>query len=158
MPELATTVALKRSSLEAIHAHARSTYPEECCGLIIECDGIEQVVQASNMQNELHAEDPERFPRSAAVAFTMGPEAAPALIACERGELRLLAIYHSHPQCGAYFSAEDRRNACGAKGDPIYPQAAQIVMSVREGVIEATKAFVWNAESRDFVEAEICAS
>lgn len=152
------TFTLKGSSLAAIHAHAREAYPDECCGMIIERDGREEIVRATNVQNELHAQDPDQFPRTAATGYTMGMEAARILIRCERGELRLLAVYHSHPQREAYFSREDRRQAFGARGEPIYPQAGYIVMSVRNREVRATKLFVWDAAARDYVEAQICSS
>jgi len=141
-----------------MHAHAREAYPDECCGLIFERDGREDIVRATNIQNELHAQDPDQFPRTAATGYTMGPEAAPVLIRSERGELRLLAIYHSHPERESYFSQEDRRQALGARGEPIYPQAGYIVMSVRDREVRATKVFVWDAAARDYVEAQICSS
>ncbi len=152
------TFTLDGSSLAAIHAHAREAYPEECCGMIIERDGREDIVRATNIQNELHAQDPDQFPRTAATAYTMGPEAARILIRSERGELRLLAIYHSHPEHEAYFSEEDRKQALGARDEPIYPQAGYIVMSVRNREVRATKVFVWDAAARDYVEAQICSS
>ena len=142
-------------SLAAMHGHAREAYPEECCGVLFEREGRVQCVRASNVQNALHIQDPAQFPRTAASGYTMGPEAAPILIGSERGELRLLAIYHSHPQREAYFSQEDRRQALGARGEPIYPQAGYIVMSVRNREVRATKVFVWDAASRDYVEAQI---
>ena len=149
------TFTLSQTSLAAIQAHACETYPDECCGMIIECDGREEVVRVTNIQNQLHAQDPEQFPRSAAIAYTMGPQAAPILMRAERGELRLRAIYHSHPEHDAYFSAEDRKQAFGGWDEPNYPQAGQIVMSVRAGEIRATKVFVWDAVAGDFVEMEI---
>lgn len=150
------TFTLSGSSLAAIDAHAREAYPEECCGMIFERGGREEILRATNVQNELHAQDPDRFPRTAATGYTMGPEAAPILIGSERGELRLLAIYHSHPEREAYFSQEDRRQALGAWDEPIYPQAGYIVMSVRNREVRATKVFVWDAAARDYIEAQIC--
>ena len=149
------TFTLNESNLAALHAHAREAYPEECCGMIFERDGREEIVRATNIQNELHAQDPDQFPRTAATGYTMGAEVAPFLIRSERGELRLLAIYHSHPQREAYFSQEDRKQAVGARNEPIYPQAGYIVMSVRNREVRATKLFVWDAAARDYVEAQI---
>ena len=148
-------VVITRASLEAIEAQARAAYPEECCGMIVERDGHEEVVRVTNLQNELHAQDPVQFPRTAATAYTMGREAAPVLLAVERGALRLLAIYHSHPDHDAYFSAEDRTQAMGGWDEPNYPQAGQIVLSVRERAVRASKAFVWDATARDFVEVPL---
>ena len=149
------TFIVTRASLQALHAHACETYPDECCGMIVERDGREQVVRATNMQNQLHARDPELYPRTAAIAYTMGPESAPILIAAERGELRLRAFYHSHPEHEAYFSAEDKKQAMGGWDEPSYPHAAQIVMSVRGREVRTTKAFRWDEDARDFVEVAL---
>jgi proteasome lid subunit RPN8/RPN11 len=149
------TFLLSQPSFAAIQAHARETYPDECCGMIVERDGRDEVVPVTNIQNELHLRDPEQFPRTAAIAYTMGAEAAPILLAAERGELRLRAIYHSHPEHEAYFSEEDRRQALGGWDEPNYPHAAQIVMSVRQREVRATKAFVWDPAMREYVEVAI---
>jgi proteasome lid subunit RPN8/RPN11 len=151
------TFTLSQASRAAIEAHACEAYPDECCGMIVERDGREEVVRVTNIQNELHAQDPEQFPRTAAIAYTMGPEAAPILMRAERGELRLRAIYHSHPEHAAYFSEEDRKQAFGGWDEPNYPDAAQIVMSVRNREVRATKVFVWDAAAHEYVEAEITA-
>jgi [CysO sulfur-carrier protein]-S-L-cysteine hydrolase len=143
---------LDRGSLAAVHTHAREAYPEECCGIVVVRDGRESPVRVSNIQNELHARDPVQFPRTAAIAYTMGPEAAPILVAAERGVLTLHAFYHSHPDHDAYFSAEDRTQAMGGWDEPLYPSAGQIVVAVRAGAVVATKAFVWDATARDYVE------
>jgi proteasome lid subunit RPN8/RPN11 len=146
------TFTLSRASFRALHAHACETYPNECCGMIIEREGREEVVRVTNIQNDLHAKDPEQYPRTAAIAYTMGLESAPILIAADRGELTLRAFYHSHPEHEAYFSAEDKKQAMGGWDEPNYPHTAQIVMSVRGRQVRATRAFAWEAGARDFVE------
>jgi proteasome lid subunit RPN8/RPN11 len=146
------TITLAKASLKALHEHALETYPDECCGMIIERDGRDTVVRVTNMQNELHAKDPEQYPRTAAIAYTMGREAFPVLDGVERGQVRLRAFYHSHPEHDAYFSAEDKRQAMGGWDEPSYPQAAQIVISVRQRQVRATKVFAWDETARDFVE------
>ncbi|HEX7408383.1 MAG TPA: Mov34/MPN/PAD-1 family protein [Candidatus Binatia bacterium] len=145
-------LVIRKATVEALQTHACATYPDECCGMIVDRGGGEEVVQVTNLQNELHAKDPVQFPRTARIAYTMGAEAAPILIAAERGELRLRAFYHSHPEHDAYFSAEDHKQALGGWDEPSYPDAAQIVMSVRNREIPAIKAFAWDASARDFVE------
>jgi len=148
------TFTIGRDILAALHAHACSTYPDECCGFIIERKGRDEVTRVTNVQNQLHAKDPVQFPRTAAIAYTMGSEAAPILMGAERGELKLRAIFHSHPDHDAYFSAEDRKQAFGGWDEPNYPDATQLVISVREGTVRATKAFAWDAAKRDFVEID----
>jgi proteasome lid subunit RPN8/RPN11 len=151
------TVTITKASLAALHAHACETYPDECCGMIVERNGREEVVRVTNMQNELHARDSEQFPRTARIAYTMGSEAVPILIGAERGEIKLRAFYHSHPEHDAYFSAEDRKQAMGGWDEPNYPDAAQIVMSVRDRAVQTTKVFGWDTAQREFVEFRLIA-
>ncbi|MGD0946196.1 MAG: 2-dehydropantoate 2-reductase [Candidatus Binatia bacterium] len=145
-------LTINKETLAAMETHARATYPDECCGMITECGGREKVVPVTNIQDELHAKDPVQFPRTARMAYNMGPEAAPILIAAGRGELRLLAFYHSHPDHDAYFSAEDRTQALGDGEEPSYADVAHIVLAVRASVVGAAKAFAWDAAACGFVE------
>jgi adenylyltransferase/sulfurtransferase len=148
-------VRISKASFDEISAHARETYPDECCGFIVERDGKEEVVRVANVQNEMHGKDPEQFPRTARTAYTMGADAVPVLLAVDRGSLRLRAFYHSHPEHDAYFSAEDRKQAFGSWDEPSYPDAAQIVISVYDRTVKAAAAFVWDEQARDFVAAEL---
>ena len=141
---------LPRSLVDELEAHARSTFPEECCGMVVERAGRLSIVQVTNVQNAKHAENPEQFPRTAATAYTMGPEAAPVLVDHDRGRLIVRAFYHSHPQHAAYFSAEDKRQAT-VWDEPSYPDAAQIVLSVIDGAVRDVQAFRWDAAARDFL-------
>lgn len=148
-------VRISAASFAAIKTAALEAYPNECCGMIIERDGREEVVRVTNLQDELHAKDPEQFPRTAKTAYSMGAEAAPVLLAAERGEVRLRAFYHSHPEHDAYFSEEDRKQAFGGWDEPNYPDAAQIVISVYGREVKNTAVFRWDEKARDFVDAEL---
>jgi proteasome lid subunit RPN8/RPN11 len=148
------TCSLSRVIVEELVAHAASTFPEECCGFVVDRAGELSVVRVTNVQNQKHAEQPDQFPRDATIAYTMGPEAAPVLVDHDRGRLTIHAIYHSHPQHAAYFSAEDKRQAT-VWDEPSYPDAAQVVLSVIEGKVREVKAFRWDASARDFVEVAL---
>ena len=148
------TCSLSRGIVEELIAHAVSTFPEECCGFVVDRSGELSVVRVTNVQNQKHAEHPEQFPRDAKIAYTMGPEAAPVLVDHDRGRLTIHAIYHSHPQHAAYFSAEDKRQAT-VWDEPSYPDAAQVVLSVMDGRVRDVKAFRWDANARDFVEVAL---
>lgn len=145
---------LTRSSYDALLDHARAAFPNECCGFVVRRDGQQAVLPVSNAQDERHAEDPVRFPRSAATAYTMGAEAAPVIIDHERGRLTIEAIYHSHPQHDAYFSAEDRKQAT-VWDEPSFPDAGQIVVSVYDRTVKEVKAFRWDAAQHDFIEVAL---
>lgn len=148
-------VRISAANFDDIKAHAVESYPDECCGMIIERDGREEVVRVTNLQDELHAKDPVQFPRTARTAYSMGAEAAPVLLAAERNQVRLRAFYHSHPEHDAYFSEEDRKQAFGGWDEPNYPGAGQIVISVYDREVRNTAAFVWDDRARDFVKAEL---
>ena len=141
--------------MERLRAHATEAFPHECCGIVVERDGRLEAVRVTNVQNERHAQDPQQFPRTAETAYTMGDEAAPILLRADRGELRLHAFYHSHPQHDAYFSAEDRKQANGPWDEPMYPEAGQIVVSVYDRVVGAIAAFRWDPERADFTEVAL---
>jgi proteasome lid subunit RPN8/RPN11 len=147
-------LTIPASIFDEMSRHAAETFPEECCGLLVERDGSLEVVRVTNVQNEKHAENPEAFPRTAEIAYTMGPEAAPILVAHERGDLVLRAFYHSHPQHDAYFSEEDKKQATVWE-EPSYPDAAQIVISIYDREVKKAKAFRWDDRARDFTEIDL---
>lgn len=145
---------LTRPLLDQIRADARAGFPDEACGFVVERGGRLEVVRVTNIQNQKHAENPEQFPRTAVIAYTMGQEAVPILVGHDRGELTIRAIYHSHPQHAAYFSAEDKAQAT-VWDEPSYPDAMQIVVSVIDGEVRDAKAFRWQETARDFVEVPL---
>jgi proteasome lid subunit RPN8/RPN11 len=103
----------------------------------------------------MHAKDPERYPRTARIAYT--PHAGEFMRAHELWEQqgnRLAAFYHSHPDHPAYFSAEDVAQATPF-GEPSYPEAIQIVVSVYERQVKDVKAFRWSESALAYVEADL---
>lgn len=147
------TLSISAATLAALHAHACEAYPDECCGMIVERDGREEVARITNVQNELHARDPQQFPRTARTAYSMRwADVEPLLDAAYKGKLRLHAVYHSHPEHDAYFSAEDRAAAEAWLDDPNYAAAGQIVLSVRNRQVQAAKAFGLDTAARDYTE------
>ena len=140
-------------ALDDLRAHARETYPDECCGVVIEVAGSgQEVVRLRNVQDEMHMRDPLRYPRTARIAYTPhAGEFKRALELWESDRNRLVAFYHSHPDHGAYFSDEDHAQATPF-GEPSYPQAIQIVVSVCGGEVKDVKAFAWSDADSRYVE------
>lgn len=147
-------VDITQATYIAITAHAAETFPGECCGFIVDRNGVQEVVRVSNMQDKLHALDPQTYPRTSATAYTMGKEQLPVLRGAEQGELVIRAVYHSHPQHDAYFSDEDRRNAA-PDNEATFPDAGQIVISVYDGVVKGAKAFRWQPAAKQYVDAAL---
>jgi [CysO sulfur-carrier protein]-S-L-cysteine hydrolase len=153
------TVMISRQAFETMIAEAMRAFPFECCGFIIGA-ADDEVRPIRNVQNEKHAADPASFPRDARTAYLMEPKEHLAVLQeIDRRKLKLKAVYHSHPDHEAYFSATDRAQACSFDPtEPDYPETAYIVMSVRDGKFAGAAAFVWDTEQRGFVEAELCPS
>jgi proteasome lid subunit RPN8/RPN11 len=144
--------------LRAIYAHARETYPEECCGFLIgprDTADIDEARVCVNQQNRYHALDPERFPRTAREAYYLGGKDLLFLVESISSVRPVKIIYHSHPDVGAYFSAEDTRAALGREPDdtaePLYP-VDHIVIDAQADHIVGAKMFRWAPMQRTFVQ------
>lgn len=61
-------------------------------------------------------------------------------------------FYHSHPEHDAYFSDEDKKMALSDLGEPWYPDAIHLVVSVYSGEIKDQAQFAWDPEKKTFEE------
>jgi proteasome lid subunit RPN8/RPN11 len=107
-----------------------------------------------NVQNDLHARDPQRYPRDARTAYYIDPADLLRIGRLEGEGFAVSVIYHSHIDAGAYFSETDRRNAL-LGDEPAYPTATYVVTSVLGGRVDAMAAFRWDGTERDFVPQPI---
>jgi len=148
------TPLLTAAELEAIQRHARADYPAEACGVLLVRSGSgeeRRLLPCRNIQDELHAQDPARFPRSSRTAYYIA-HADLLEIGKREGEgFEVRVIYHSHVDAGAYFSETDRRNAL-VDGSPAYPQATYVVVAVADGRVTESRAHRFSPEGQDFVE------
>lgn len=143
---------------DALFTEAVGAFPSEACGVVIgrrATPASARFVRFDNLADRLHALDPERYPRDSRTAYVLDPLKLDRMVseAQERGE-DLLAIVHSHPQYPAYFSATDRA-AASPFGFPSYPDAAQVVVSVFDGVVRDLKAFAWDNTTEDWLELPV---
>ena len=126
----------------AMVAHARQTYPNECCGAMIGSidDGVKTVTAAMPLKNA--------FAGAQAARYELRPE---DLLAADRAarerELDLIGIYHSHPDCDAYFSATDLKNSC--------PWYSFVVLSVQKGEFHHANSWLPNADQTDAAKEEL---
>lgn len=144
---------LGREEFERIRAQAETEYPSECCGVVLERNGApgdRLVVACRNIQNELHTKDPSRHPRDARVAYQVDPKDLLRIGRLEGEGYRVRTIYHSHIDAGAYFSETDKQNAL-LQGEPIYPDATYVVVSVLGGRLSGAAAFAWSPDRREFL-------
>ena len=142
------------AELEAIRAQAVQEYPHESCGVVLTRGAERRLLRCRNVQDDLHAKDPARHPRDARTAYYIDPRDLLRIADLERYGFAVAVIYHSHVDAGAYFSETDRRQAL-VGGEPAYPEAAYVVTSVVAGRAEASAAFRWSLERRDFVPVDL---
>ncbi len=138
--------------LQAIAAHARSTYPAECCGLVLaDWDGASRFEPIANVAGASATSS-----RTIRDGYVMEPRALlAALEAADAQGGRLAAIVHSHPDVGAYFSREDREMALGGGDEPLWPGVRYLVVSVRNGAVDDGRLYSWDGARRDFAEEQV---
>lgn len=148
-------LTLTKQVWEDISRHAVEAFPEECCGVILDNGKTLEARRCSNIQNALHALDPETYRRMATTAYTMDPKELEAILqeAGSRGA-RMRAFYHSHPDHEAYFSEEDKAFATPF-GEPTFPECLQIVISIYDRIVRRISAYAWSPDKKDFVEVAL---
>lgn len=148
-------VTLLPKTLNEICAHAKTQFPEECCGVILHAGTQEYVRPCRNIQNDMHRDDPTAYPRDARTAYLMHPDDLISVHKEADTQNRpIKAFYHSHPNHEAYFSEKDKSDAM-AWGEPTYPDVAYLVISIYENTIRVVKGFAWNEETSDFIEVPV---
>ena len=123
-------------------AHAQTAYPNECCGAMLGStgDGVKLVREALPLENA--------FEGAQAARYELRPEdlLAADRAARERG-MELIGIYHSHPDCGAYFSKTDLQNSC--------PWYSFVVLSIQKGEFHHANSWLPNPEQTEATQEEL---
>jgi proteasome lid subunit RPN8/RPN11 len=149
------TSVLREVERAGIEAYARD---EEACGFLSgpAADGllVDRAVELENLANKYHRVDPEGHPRTGREYFKINSlKFERAIAEGVASERPVKVFFHSHLDCGAYFSAEDAASmTMGNTGEPSYP-LAYLVTAVDEGIVSAHRLFVWDSAQKAFVEA-----
>jgi proteasome lid subunit RPN8/RPN11 len=126
----------------AMVAHARETYPNECCGAMLgSTDGEQKMVRVSlRLQNA--------FEGAQAARYELRPE---DLLAADKAarerRMDLIGIYHSHPDCDAYFSKTDLQNSC--------PWYSFVVLSIQKGEFHHANSWLPNVDQTEAAKEEL---
>lgn len=149
-------IQITQRTVDALNRHAVAEYPEECCGYILGLEDPEswRVNRCRNIQNSLHATDPERYPRDARTAYTFSEDDMAVLFhgSPESTAHRVIAFYHSHPDHAAYFSEKDKDEALVGW---LEPEPLYLVLSVEKGQVRDMKAYRWRGDRDVFEEKDI---
>jgi proteasome lid subunit RPN8/RPN11 len=148
--------ALTAEQFAEIVRQAEAGYPEEICGIVTGKPGSPEtyrVRQARNVANERLQKDTTGNQRDARTAYSMDPlDIQRIQDEADAADSEFLMFYHSHPDHDAYFSAMDRERAVWPTGDPFYPNANHLVVSVRSGRARDACYFAWDDARKEFVE------
>lgn len=147
-------------ALREVERCARDAYQrdEEACGYL---EGpldqplvVDTATELENLANKYHRADPENHPRTGREYFKINTlKFERAIAQAEQRGRAVKVFFHSHLDCGAYFSAEDAASmTLGGQADPAY-ELCYLVTAVDKGEVTAHKLFVWHPETRSFVEA-----
>jgi proteasome lid subunit RPN8/RPN11 len=108
--------------------HAESAYPNECCGAMLGrlVDGKSLVTSAVALENSFAGGQQDRYEVSPG-------DLLKADKAARDRDLSLIGIFHSHPDCDAYFSETDLKNSC--------PWYSFVVLSIKGGKFDHANSF-----------------
>jgi proteasome lid subunit RPN8/RPN11 len=145
-------------TVEKIYQQAAAEYPSECCGIVTGREGVQRVQRVHllvNIQERLHAEDPETHPRDSRNAYAVDRTEVERIIsASSRAGESVLAFYHSHIDCDAYFSQMDKEVQT-VFGEPEFPDAVHVVVAVYSGKVSEVKGYLWDGAKQDFVTVDV---
>lgn len=122
-------IEIETTAWETMVAHAQNKFPNECCGAMLgQVDGDrKKVTLAVPIENSYEGAQGSRY--------EIRPE---DLLAAEREArtrgMELVGIFHSHPDCDAYFSETDLKNSC--------PWYSFVVLSVKNGRFHHANSFI----------------
>jgi len=135
-------IKIEPDAWQVMVAHARSAFPNECCGAMLgSSDGDTKSVKvAVPLENA--------FEGSQAARYDIRPE---DLLAADREARRqgldLIGIFHSHPDCDAYFSETDLKNSC--------PWYSFVVLSIKKGEFDHAASFLPDFEQSAAAKEEL---
>ena len=122
-------IEIEKSAWDAMVLHAERTFPNECCGAMLgRMQGDRKIVAESvPIANSYGGEQNARYELRPQDLLDADQNAR------ARG-LDLIGIFHSHPNCDAYFSETDLKNSC--------PWYSFVVLSVLNGKFDHAASFL----------------
>jgi proteasome lid subunit RPN8/RPN11 len=138
---------VRAEHLKAIATHAVTTYPDECCGILLgKIDGEDKtLVEVWQTENAWDDETPlpndDRSGTSKKRRYAIAPVdlLKAQKSACDR-DLNVIGFYHSHPDHPAIPSECDRSCA--------WPQYSYIIVSVTKGQADDFRSWLLDDSDR----------
>lgn len=126
-------INVNKEAWDLMVAHAEKTFPNECCGAMLgTIDGDNKsVTKAVAIENSYTGAQGARYELRPEDLLEADKQARAA-------GLDLIGIFHSHPDCDAYFSKTDLENSC--------PWYSFVVLSIKGGKFDHANSFLPNAD------------
>ncbi len=135
-------IEIDRKAWQTMVLHAERTYPNECCGVMLGHAAADRrvVTEAVALENSWEGEQGDRY--------QIRPEDLLKADQTARAHgVELVGIFHSHPDCDAYFSETDLKNSC--------PWYSFVVLSVQKGEFHHASSFVPDPDQTNAEKEEI---
>jgi proteasome lid subunit RPN8/RPN11 len=117
-------ITITRKIVEEIEKYAREEYPRECCGMLAGRENA--ITKLFKIKNIARSDD----------EYELDPlEQVKAFEEIDRLSLKLIGVYHSHPDHPCYPSALDIRQA-------FYPDTAYFIISLSDAPHSRLRAFM----------------
>src|SRR5258708_38184703 len=135
-------ITIDEEAWRTMVVHAQSTYPNECCGAMLGAvDGDRKTVTlAVPLQNAFSGAQEARYELRQEVLLRADSEA-------RRQGMDLVGIFHSHPDCDAYFSKTDLENSC--------PWFSFLVLSIQKGEFHHANSFLPDPDQTAAAQEEL---
>ena len=131
-------IRIQRQAWDTMVSHAEQIFPKECCGVMLGLDGIvREAVPLPNTytgpQEDFFVMDPKDLNRLDAEARQRG--------------LDVLGVFHSHPNCDAYFSQRDLANSCS--------WFSYVVLSIKNGRFDHAASYRPDFDQKEAPKEEL---
>jgi proteasome lid subunit RPN8/RPN11 len=135
-------LVLTSQQQQSIFEHALQEAPNECCGILVGTASGEHrfVQQVHRLANVWEGDRTHRFMIDAKAHLRLQREARDSL-------LSIIGFYHSHPQ--------GTPNPSGFDTEMAWPEHSYVIVSLRDGKVDAIKSWLFNEAESRFIEEDI---
>ncbi len=131
-------IRINPAAWQVMLTHAEAIYPKECCGVLL---GSEQQVQEAVALPNVYTGSQEDF-------FVMDPKDLIRTDERARKEgLEILGVFHSHPDCDAYFSRRDLEHSCS--------WFSYVVLSIKQGRFDHANSYRPDENQKEAIKEEL---
>jgi len=131
-------ISIEKAAWDLMISHAENTYPKECCGVML---GSDQVVKEAVPLPNVYTGPQEDF-------FVMDPkDLHRADQQARKNGMDVLGVFHSHPNCDAYFSKRDLEHSCS--------WFSYVVISIKNGRFDHANSYRPDADQREAPKEEL---